>query len=74
MLVTIPSSIITCDNWIGGVPTRGKKEICPVISPYNGKKIGEWLEWLGWLRHGMPWYLQLFTLIIVNIYNCRLGK
>ena len=31
-------------------------------------------EWLGWLRHGMPWYLQLFTLIIVNIYNCRLGK
>ncbi len=41
MLVTIPSSIITCDNWIGGVPTRGQKEICPVISPYNGKKIGE---------------------------------
>jgi len=31
-------------------------------------------EWLGWFRHGMPWHLQLFTLIIVNIYKWRFWK
>lgn len=41
MAVQIPSKTLICDNWIGGAWVKGEKGVFPVISPYNGKKIGE---------------------------------
>jgi malonate-semialdehyde dehydrogenase (acetylating)/methylmalonate-semialdehyde dehydrogenase len=39
--VKIPSSIMNCQNFVGGKFVNGSGEKVQVISPYNGKPIGE---------------------------------
>ncbi len=41
MVVQLPMHVLTCDNWIEGTWVKGEKETFSVVSPYNGKKIGE---------------------------------
>jgi len=41
MSVKIPDSVISCPNFINGEWVRGEHSTLHVISPYNGKKIGE---------------------------------
>ena len=42
--VKIPSSIMNCQNFVGGKFVNGSGEKVQVISPYNGKPIGEFLS------------------------------
>ncbi len=41
MSVKLPEQVISCSNFIGGEWVRGEHSTLDVISPYNGKKIGE---------------------------------
>ncbi len=41
MSVRIPEQVISCSNFIGGEWVRGEEGKFDVVSPYNGKKIGE---------------------------------
>lgn len=41
MSVKIPQEVISCPNYINGEWVRGEGGTLDVISPYNGKKIGE---------------------------------
>lgn len=41
MSVKIPSEIITCQNFINGEFVAGQGEMIQVVSPYNGRIIGE---------------------------------
>jgi acyl-CoA reductase-like NAD-dependent aldehyde dehydrogenase len=41
MSVKIPDTVINCGNFINGEWVRGEAGTLDVISPYNGKKIGE---------------------------------
>lgn len=44
MSVKIPTEIMNCQNFINGKFVKGKGEKIQVISPYNGKVIGEFLS------------------------------
>ncbi|MES2526295.1 MAG: aldehyde dehydrogenase family protein [Bdellovibrionota bacterium] len=41
MSVKLPEAVISCSNFINGEWVRGEAGTLDVISPYNGKKIGE---------------------------------
>lgn len=41
MSVKLPEQVISCSNFIDGQWVRGEHSTLDVISPYNGKKIGE---------------------------------
>lgn len=41
MSVHIPSDVITCSNFINGEWVKGEGASFDIISPYNGKKIGQ---------------------------------
>lgn len=41
MSVKIPSQVINCQNFVNGEFVQAKGEKLEIISPYNGKKIGE---------------------------------
>jgi malonate-semialdehyde dehydrogenase (acetylating)/methylmalonate-semialdehyde dehydrogenase len=41
MSLKIPTEVITCSNFINGQWTKGESGTLSVVSPYNGKKIGE---------------------------------
>jgi malonate-semialdehyde dehydrogenase (acetylating)/methylmalonate-semialdehyde dehydrogenase len=41
MTVQIPSSVITCDNFINGDWVKGEDRQQSIFSPYTGQKIGE---------------------------------
>jgi malonate-semialdehyde dehydrogenase (acetylating)/methylmalonate-semialdehyde dehydrogenase len=41
MQTVLPKEHLICDNFINGSWQKGEAETHPVVSPYNGKKIGE---------------------------------
>lgn len=41
MTVKIPTEVISCSNFINGEWTKGESGSLSIVSPYNGKKIGE---------------------------------
>jgi malonate-semialdehyde dehydrogenase (acetylating)/methylmalonate-semialdehyde dehydrogenase len=41
MTLKIPQEVISCSNFINGQWVKGEDKVLPVVSPYNGKKIGE---------------------------------
>ena len=41
MSVKIPTQVISCQNFVDGKFTKGNGEKIDIVSPYNGKKIGE---------------------------------
>ena len=41
MSVKIPSQVINCQNFVNGQFVQAKGEKIEIVSPYNGKKIGE---------------------------------
>lgn len=44
MTVKLPTEIINCQNFVGGQFVNGSGEKVHVVSPYNGKPIGEFLS------------------------------
>jgi malonate-semialdehyde dehydrogenase (acetylating)/methylmalonate-semialdehyde dehydrogenase len=41
MTLKIPQELISCSNFINGQWVKGDKGLLGIVSPYNGKKIGE---------------------------------